>query len=168
MSEPIRIRYTWSRKNVEKLFDASYHYVFGHSARRYIGWFFIALLQFGVVAALKKGAVGLLLFSSLVLLYWYVGKRLIARRRALASWEDSPFRDQTITIFADDDGLEIHSAQGDVQWSWDDLQAVAPIGDDVMIYHAQHAHYIPAGGFASIEDKSRFKSLAKKHGKLQA
>ena len=168
MFEPVRIKYVWNRENVEKLFDSSYRYVFSHSSRRYVGWFFIALLQFGVVAALKKGAIGLLLFSTLVLLYWYVGKRVIARRRALASWESSPFRNQTIIITADEDGLKIHSDQGDVSWSWDDVEAVAPIGDDVMIYHAHHAHYIPAGAFASIEEKSRFKTLAREHGKLQA
>jgi len=168
MSDPIRIEYVWSRENVAKLFDSSYRYFFSHSSRRYIGWFFIALLQFGVVAALKQGAVGLLMFSTLALLYWYVGKRFIARRRALASWEASPFRDKPLTILADDDGLEIRSDQGDVQWSWDDVEAVAAIGDDVMVYHAHHAHYIPESGFASIEDKSRFKTLARKHGKLQA
>ena len=168
MSEPVRIEYRWSRENVEKLFDSSYRYVFSHSFRRYVGWFFIALLQFGVVAALKKGTIGLLLFSTLVLLYWYVGKRVIARRRALASWESSPFRDKTITITADEEGLKIHSDQGEVLWSWDDVEAVAAIGDDVMVYHAHHAHYIPESGFASIEDKSRFKTLAREHGKLQA
>ncbi len=168
MSDPIRITYDWSRENVEKLFDSSYKYLFNHSSRRYIGWFFIALLQFGVVAALKKGSVGLLMFSTIILIYWYYGKRLIARRRAIASWQASLFRDKTITILADDDGLEIRSDAGDVQWSWDEIDEVVGIDGDVLVYRAPHFHYIPEGAFGSIEDKSRFKSLAKAQGKLAA
>ncbi len=166
MSDPIRITYDWSRENVEKLFASSYKYLFNHSGKRYVGWLFIALLQFGVVAALKQGSVGLLMFSTIVLIYWYYGKRLIAHRRVMASWQASPFRDKTITILADEDGLEIHSDVGDVQWSWDEIDEVMGIEEDILVYHAPDFHYIPEGAFGSIEDKSRFKSLAKAQGKL--
>ncbi len=168
MLDAIHIEYVWSRENIVKLFDSSYRYFFSHSSRRYIGWFFIALVQFGVVAALKQGSVGLLMFSTLGLIYWYVGKRFVARRRALASWEASPFRDKPIVILANDDGLTIRSDQESTQWSWNDIGAIAAIGDDVVVFHSRHAHYIPEGGFASIEEKSRFKTLAREHGKLQA
>jgi len=166
MSEPVRISYRWSRENVEKLFAASYDYQFRHSSRRYIGWLFIALLQFGVVAALKKGFIGLLLFATLTLLYWYYGKKLIARRRAMRSFEASPFREETITIEADEQGLKIRSHAGVAQWRWEEIDAVTALGDAALIYKAPHAHYIPSGGFTSIEEKSRFKTLAKAHRKL--
>ncbi len=166
MSSPVMIRYRWSRENVEKLFDASYRYQFTHSSRRYIGWFFIVVLQFAVVAALKKGAIGLLLFTTLVLLYWYYGKKLIARRRALRSFESSPLKEEMIKIAADENGLTIGSGEGDQHWRWEEIDMVTSLEDAVVIYKAPHAHYIPAGGFTSIEEKSRFKSLARVQGKL--
>jgi hypothetical protein len=166
MSDPVRIRYVWNEENIEKLFASSYQYVFTHSARRYVGWLFIALLQFGVVAALKQNAVGLLMFSSIMLVYWYYGKKIIAHRRAIASFEASPFKDQEIRIDADEDGLEIHSHEGGAQWAWDEIDSVVGLGDDILLYKAPHSHYVPSGGFTSIEAKSQFKSLAKKHGKL--
>jgi len=167
MSKPIQISYIWNKENVEKLFDASYRYQFNHSAKRYIGWLFIALLQFGVVAALKKGSIAVLIFASIVLLYWYYGKKLIARRRARRSFEYSSFRDKTIHIEVDDKGFEIKSNEGRTQWRWDEVDEVISLGDDIMLYKYPNFHYIPSKGFISIEEKSHFKTLAKAHGKLR-
>ena len=167
MSEPIEIQYLWNRENVEKLFESSYKYLFNHSAKRYIGWLFIALLQFGVVAALKKGSVELLLFSSIMLLYWYYGKKVIAHRRAENSFENSSFRDKTIHIDASDKGLDIRSNEGGIHWNWDEIDEVIPLEEDIILYKDPYFHYIPAQGFASIEEKSRFKSMARSHGKLR-
>jgi hypothetical protein len=166
MSNPIAIQYVWNRKNVEKLFDSSYKYEFNHSAKRYIGWLFIALMQFGVVFALKKGAFELLLFSTIVLFYWYYGKKIIARRRAEKSFEKSTFRDKTIHMEVDENGFVIKSHEGRTQWSWDEVDEIVPLDDDIMIYKYPYFHYIPSNGFSSIEDKSNFKKMAKEHHKI--
>ena len=168
MSNPIRIRYTWNRQNVEKLFDSSYTYVFRHSALRYIGWFFIALLQFGVVATLKQGSIGMLMFSSIMLVYWYYLRKRMAYRRAMASFESSDFKDQTIEITADEDGLEIRSDGGGEQVSWDEIDGIVGLDDAILLYKDPHTYYIPVGGFETIDDKSRFKTLAKRHRRLRA
>lgn len=167
MSDPVRIQYVWNQENVEKLFRVSYGYMFDHSARRYIGWFFIALLQFGIVALFKAGAPGLMMFSSLALLYWYPGRKWLARRRTVNSWAQSPYRNQTIRISADEDGLEIHTDESGVQLGWDEIDGVLSLGDDILLLREPHLHYIPSGAFASIEDKSRFKALAKSHERLR-
>jgi hypothetical protein len=168
MSDPIHIRYTWNRQNVEKLFDSSYTYVFRHSVRRYIGWFFIALLQFGVVATLKQGSIGMLMFSSIMLLYWYYVRKRLAHRRTMASFEASAFKDQTIEITADEEGLEIRSDGGGEQVSWEEIDGIVGLDDAILLYKDPHTYYIPVSGFASIDAKSRFKTLAKQHGKLRA
>ena len=170
ISKPIEIRYRWNRENIEKLFEPSYRYQFTHSAKRYIGWIFIAILQFGVVAALKKGSVALLLFASIMLLYWYYGKKLIAKKRAMRTYENSAFKEQTIRILVDEDGLEIRSS-GDgsnEQWSWEEIDEVRALGDAVMLYKSPHFHYIPSNGFASLEEKSRFKAFAKAYSRLRS
>ena len=167
MSEPIRIQYVWDRENVEKLFESSYKYLFNHSAKRYVGWLFIALLQFGVAAALKKGSVELLLFSSIMLLYWYYGKKVIARKRVESSFESSPFRDKTIRIDVSDKGMDIKSNEGMIHWSWDEIDEVIPLEEDIILYKNPYFHYIPSQGFTSIEEKSRFKSMARSHAKLR-
>ena len=167
MSDPVKIAYLWDRENFEKVFDLSYKYLFDHSSKRYIGWFFIALLQFGVVAAIKKGFFGLLLFSSLVLLYWYYGKKVIAKKRAEKVFEHSPFKNKTIHILAKEDGLDISGREGNTFWQWNEIDEVISLGDDLLIHKYPHFHYIPASAFTSIEEKNRFKKLAKKHAKLR-
>ncbi len=166
MSKPIKVSYLWNRENLENLFEASYKYQFEHSRKRYVGWLFIAMMQFGVVAALKKGAFELLLFSTIMLAYWYYGKKMIAKKRAEKSFETSEFKDQRIEMSIDQEGFTLLSPHHE-KWSWSEVQEVIALGDDIMLYKYPNFHYIPAKGFESMEEKSRFKSLVKKYGKLR-
>ena len=167
MPESIKISYTWSRDNFQKLFDSSYRYQFNHSMKRYIGWLFVAILQLGVVAALTRKSFELLLFATIMLLYWYYGKKIIARKRAAKVFENSSFKDKTIQIEVDEKGFDIKSDEGESHWSWSEVDEVSALEDDVMIYRHPNFHYIPSSGFRSLEDKSHFKSLAKKNQKLK-
>ncbi len=159
----ITIRYTYDRANALRLFENSYRYLFTHSYRRYIGWFFIALLQFGVVAALKQGRFGVMLFSSVTLMYWYVVKKAISKRRALSSYEHSPLKESTITLVADDEGIRISHNKGETFWHWEEIDDIVDAGEDVLIYKNPLFYYIPSTGFPSLEAKNAFKRLAKKH-----
>jgi hypothetical protein len=165
MSKPIQISYTWNKENVESLFEASYKYQFNHSAKRFVGWFFVALLQYGVVLALKKDAFAILLFATVMLVYWYYGKKIIAKKRAENSFEKSDFKNQKIKISIDDDGFALLMPNQE-QWSWDDIQEIILLEDDIMLYKYPNFHYLPSKAFASIEDKSQFKKMAKKHHKI--
>jgi hypothetical protein len=163
MSKSIEIEYIWNRENLDKLFESSYRYLFNNSAKRYIGWFFIALLQYGVVLALKRDAFAILLFSTILLFYWYYGKKWIAKNRAIKAFENSEFRDKTIKIYVDSDGFTISNQK----YLWSDIDEVIDLGEDILIYKNPNFYYIPSSGFKSMEDKSRFKKLAKKRGVLR-
>ena len=166
MSKPIKISYLWNKENIESLFEASYKHQFNNSGKRFIGWFFVALLQYGIVIALKKDAFAILLFSTIMLFYWYYGKKWIAKRRAEKSFETSEFKDKRIEMSIDKDGFTLPSPNHE-QWSWSDVQEVIVLGDDIMLYKHPNFHYIPAKGFESMEEKSRFKSLVKQCGRLR-
>ena len=166
MSKSIEISYIWNKENVEKLFKASYKYQFEHSRRRYIGWFFIALLQYGIVVALKKEVFAILLFTTIVLFYWYYGKKWIAKRRAIKSFEESEFKDKEIKLTVSENGFEVIAPKKE-HWDWSEIDEVVSLGDDIMIYKHPHFHYIPSSGFKSLEEKSQFKSIAKKYEKLK-
>ena len=166
MSKPIGIRYRWNRENVENLFEASYRYLFEHSYRRYVGWFFIALLQYGVVVALKKEAFGIVLFATIVLGYWYYGKKWIAKRRAIHAFEHSPFRDQAIEFCVDDKGFTF-VMPSQKHWRWKEIDEVVVLDDAIMLYKHPHFHYIPVSAFGSIEEKYRFIAIAKAKGRIR-
>jgi len=162
--KPIRIVYRWDRDNFEKSFERAYTYHYKNSARRYIGWLFIAMAQFGVVAALKKGSVALLMFSTLLILYWYVVKKWLLKRRALQNFENSPFKDQKIELVATKEGI----ARGKEFIPWEEIDGIVPAGESLMIYQQGQEFYIPADAFENIEAMSRFKSIAREKGKLYA
>ena len=166
MSKAINIQYQWNRENLNRLFEASYKYQFKHSKRRFIGWIFIALLQYGVVVAFKKEAFAILLFASIMLFYWYYGKKWIAKKRAIKSFEQSEFKDKTIKLTVSEDGFQLMSPKEE-HWNWNEIDEIVTLGDDIMIYKYPNFHYIPLNGFESMEEKSHFKSMAKKHGRLK-
>ncbi len=153
----IKISYIWNKENFNKLFEEAYNYQFKNSPRRYIGWLFIALAQFGVVAALKKGSIGLLLFSTIMILYWYYIKKLIVKKRAYKEFLNSPLKDKKIKLYVDSSGIE----QNGKKLSWSEISKVISIEDDILIVANNKSYYIPSNGFKSIEEKNKFKKLAK-------
>jgi len=158
ISDPITITYTWDRENFEKAFTHAYEHQFKHSARRYIGWLFIAMAQFGVVAALKGGSIGLLMLSTILVLYWYFIKKWLLHRRAVASFERSAFKDTQLMLHVTEEGI----VQNGTVVPWEEIQGVVPVGDAVLLYYKDKMFYIPERAFTSLEEKSRLKSLAKK------
>ena len=160
--KPIEITYIWDKENFEKAFLKSYTHQFKNSARRYVGWFFIALAQFGVVAALKGGSIGLLMLATILILYWYVVKKWLVHQRAIKAYENSPLKNSQIKLYITEDGLK----QESTLIPWQDIQGLVPIEDDILLYYKEKAFYIPSNAFVSIEEKSRLKSLAKEKGRL--
>ena len=164
MSKSIKVNYIWNKESIDKLFEASYRYQFENSKKRYIGWLLIAIMQYGIVLALKRDVFAVLLFSTIMLAYWYYGKKWIARKRANKSFEQSQFKDKNIEINIDKKGFEI--SYNSEKWSWEEIDEVVILGDDIMIYKYPNFHYIPSNGFQSSKDKKQFLSLAKINNKI--
>lgn len=158
----MEITYVWDRENFEKAFAKSYNHQYKNSTRRYVGWFFIVLAQFGVVGALKGGSIGLLMLATILILYWYVIKKWLVHQRAIKAYENSPLKNSQIKLSISGDGIE----QEGVKLPWEEIQGLVPIEDDILLYHKEKAFYIPSNAFSSIEEKSSLKSLAKEKGKL--
>jgi len=158
----MNISYTWDKENFEKAFLKSYTHQFKNSARRYVGWFFVAMAQFGVVAALKGGSIGLLLLSTVLILYWYVIKKWLVYQRAIKAYENSALKNSKIKLQITQEGV----TQEDTFIPWEEIQGLVPIEDDILFYYKKNAFYIPSNAFRSIEEKSALKSLAKEKGRL--
>lgn len=166
--KPVKIAYTWDKKTFSDSFEASYKYEFNHSAKKYIGWFFIALLQFGVVATLKAERIGLLMFSTIMLFYWYYFRKLFARKKALKSFEASDFVDKKISILVEEDGFHVELSGKKDLWAWGDIEEIKSIEGGFLVYKRPNFHYIPVNGFESFEERSRFKGIIKKMQKASS
>ena len=156
MSKSVQVSYIWDEANFEKQFEASYDYLFNNSAKRYIGWLFIALLQFGVVAALKQNSFGLLLFSTIVLLYWYYGKKRLAKYRAKKAFLVSPIKDGTITLTLDKKTLQIQNALGKREIAHQDIHEAKLLENGVFFMLETQPYFIPKELFSSPKEMKRF------------
>lgn len=159
---PIEISYIWDRENFEKAFSKSYTHQYKNSARRYVGWLFVALAQFGVVASFKGGSIGLLMLATVLILYWYVIKKWLVHQRAIKAYENSALKNRKISLRITQEGIK----QDDTFISWEELKGLVPVEDDILLYYRDKAFYIPLSAFKSIENKSALKSLAKEKGRL--
>ncbi len=165
MSKEVKLEFTWSKEVATKSFNELYRYEFNHSLKKYIGWLFVAILQFGVVATLKKGDVSLLIFSTVILSYWYIFKKMIAKRLFLKRFENDPLKDKKISIIADKNGL--HFKNQNFSWEWSDIESVEDVKNGLLLIKHPNHYFIPLNAFKSFEDKNDFKMMFKE-GKTQS
>ena len=161
-SKQIKISYKWDRDNLEKSFEKSYTYHYKNSMRRYIGWLFVAMAQFGVVFALKGNHVGLLLFSTILIVYWYLIKKWLVKKRVMKDFENSEHKDKVIEMYVDESGI----VQNGELIPWENINGIVAADDAFMLYQKGKEYYIPSNSFEDFEQKSRFKAIAKERGKL--
>ena len=153
----INFSYKWDKPTYLKAAKIAYDYEFKNSKKRYIGFFFIALTQFGVVAMFKKGAPGLLLISTFLVLYWYFLRWKLREATIKKAFDKLPNANMQYSVVADDSGITINSQL----IKWDDVIKVVSLSDGVLIYTKDNFFFFPANAFKSLEDKNSFSKLAK-------
>lgn len=152
MSEPLTLEVTWDEATFLEGAKTAYDYDMRHTWRRYMGWFFIALTQFGVVAAVRHGSVGLLLVSTLLVLYWY-GLRWPLRKRMLKRFfARMPDAGKRLRLDVGEEGICVDDRC--VEWNrigraiLSDSGYLLEMGDAFL--------YIPRRSFRNAESRNEF------------
>ena len=157
MSDPIRIVYTWDKETFLKASEIAYRYELKHSPKRFLGWLFIAMTQFGVVSAMKGGGIGLLLLSSLLVIYWYYFRWKIRKTMLAKSFETLPQAGEKYRLIVSEEGMYMNQRQ----IAWQDILEVVSFPEGFLLYVDQSFIFFPLDAFDSLEEKNRFASLAK-------
>ena len=157
MSKEISISFLWDKKTYINASKVAYDYELKKSNRKYIGWFFIALTQFGVVAAMKKGSIGLLLVSTFLVLYWYLFRWKMRKKVIERTFDKLSNANQTYHLKISKDTLSIN--QKALEWS--DITKVLVLDEGVFIYLQEDALFIPNNAFKEIEEKNDFLNILK-------
>ena len=158
MFEPIYIEYTWTKELFLKAGKSAYDYELKNSPKRFLGWIFIAMAQFGVVMAMKKGAGGLLIISTIFLIYWYLLRWPIRKIIIKKSFDKSPLANHNFKITIKEDGLYFDNNK----ISWDEILKIVSVENGFLLYLNSDYLYFPYSAFKNIEEKNRFKEEAKK------
>jgi len=158
MSKNICISYIWDRQTFLKAAETAYKYELKNSNKKYLGWLFIAMAQFGVVAAMKKGAGGLLIISSILLVYWYLLRWPIRKFFINKTFDKSPYANKQFNIKILDDGIEVNNSL----IGWDKILQVIFLENGFFLYMEQDFFFFPSSAFKDIEERNRFAAIAKK------
>jgi len=157
ISKTINISYTWDKETFLKASKAIYDYELNNSNRKYWGWLFIALLQFGVVAALKKEAVGLLFISTFLVIYWYMLRWSLRKRFISKTFDKSPNANHNYNVVLDLKAITIDN--NPILWS--DIKKVISLKEGFLLYHKDEFFFFPSSTFKDMDERNEFASIAK-------
>jgi|AAUQ01.1.fsa_nt_gi hypothetical protein len=150
----------------EELLEASkliYDYEYKNSLKRYIGWIFIAILQFGVVALMKKGSPALFLLSSVAVIYWYFLRWPIRKFFYKRLIKKSKVDQTTINIRIDERGVTIN----DYLIEWSKVTKVLSSKIGILLFISKEPILIPSKIIKNRETLEEFlKGKAKMYKKL--
>ncbi len=137
----------------------AYDYDMKHTWRKYAGWFFIALVQFGVVGALKYGTNGLLLVSTVLTLYWYFLRWPLRKMAIKRVFRKSGFADQKVSVEPKKGGICL----GDLCFPWYTFSRVIASKQGYLLDMEEGFIYIPRSVFPDSESRNDFVGLLKEH-----
>ena len=157
MSKEINISYTWDKTTFLTASKATYDYNLKHSPKRFLGWIFIALTQFGVVGALKKDVYGLLIVSTFLVIYWYALRWPLRKIMLQRSFKNLPNKNHKFQMSADKKGIKIDN--GFIPW--DTILEVVSLENGFLLYYEKTFLYIPKNAFVNADEKDSFSHLAK-------
>ena len=153
MFSPIQLNYTWDKETFLNASHEAYKYEIKHSPKRFLGWLFIAMTQFGVIAAFKGAPVGLLLVSTFLVGYWYF-LRWPLRRMMLAKQFN---RIKHYSVLVQEDAITIN--QEAIDWSL--VQEVVSLEKGFLILAKESFFFFPKSAFLGSDERNAFAALAK-------
>ncbi|WP_457750204.1 hypothetical protein [Sulfurimonas sp.] len=162
MSEKISVNFIWNKELALQTSKLLYDYDMRHSAKRYIGWFFVALVQFGIVGALKHESYGILYISTFLVFYWYYGRWYLRKRVLLNYYKKNMPNNVEVHFIIDNQGL--HKEKNLI--SWDEITKIVRLEKGMLIQTLKETLFFQNSAFASAEDKKQFLEMAKVRGKI--
>jgi hypothetical protein len=157
MSKKIYLEYLWDRETFLQASKAIYDFHMRHSPKRFLGWFFIALTQFGVVGALKKDVYGLLIVSTLLVIYWYALRWPMRRSILLRGFMHSEIKDHKFRIEIDEESLKIDGSVIE----WREVLELISLCDGYLLYKGDTFLFLPKKAFVSAKDREAFVEIVK-------
>ena len=162
MSESVQLHMEWSVDRAIQASKALYEYEMRHSAKRYIGWLFIAFMQFGIVALYKHQNPTLLLISSFLVAYWYYGRWYLRRSLIEKFYKKQGLKKTQITVTCSDTHLQV----GNKRLSWEDILHAIDTKSALLLQTKEDTLYFPYDAFDDLDDLSKCTQLLKMKGKL--
>ncbi len=162
MSKPIEVNFKWNKELALTTSKLYYDYDMRHSNKRYLGWFFVALVQFGIVGALKHDSYGLLYLSTFLVGYWYYGRWYLRKRMLLRFYDKNVPKNVDVHFSIDAEGL--HGNNEVILW--DDIIKIIQLEEGVLVQSTESALFFEKSAFKNAQERRRFIEMATEKGKI--
>ena len=162
MSKPIEVNFKWNKELALTTSKLYYDYDMRHSNKRYLGWFFVALVQFGIVGALKHDSYGLLYLSTFLVSYWYYGRWYLRKRMLLRFYDKNVPKNVDVHFSIDAEGL--HGNNEVILW--DDIIKIIQLEEGVLVQSTESALFFDKSAFKNAQERRRFIQMATEKGKI--
>jgi len=162
MFKPIEVNFKWNKELALTTSKLYYDYDMRHSNKRYLGWFFVALVQFGIVGALKHDSYGLLYLSTFLVGYWYYGRWYMRKRMLLRFYDKNVSKNVDVHFSIDAEGL--HGNNEVILW--DDIIKIIQLQEGVLVQSTVNALFFEKNAFKNVQERRRFIQMATEKGKI--
>ncbi len=152
MSDTLHVKFNFDLDRYLKSSEIVYNHELKHSPKRFLGWFFIALSQFGVVITLRNGTIGLLSISTILVIYWYGFRWKIREFFIKKSFKNHPYANKTIDISLENHNLYINKHQIEEKY----IDGIVSLDEGIILYINKNGLFIPSSAFQSTEEKNSF------------
>jgi len=149
------LRLKWDEATFLEGAKIAYDYDMRHGWRRYAGWFSIALVQFGVVGAIRYGHNGLLLLSTLLVLYWYFLRWPVRQKALRRFFRSSGYAQKELSIEPEEEGLRIDGTPV----LWREFRRVIASKEGYLLDMGDAFLYLPRRVFADSGSRNAFVAL---------
>ena len=147
------ISYTYDKAYLIESNRHFFNYEMRHTKNRYIGWFFVALAQFAIVAALKYHSFSLLIFSSFSLVYWYYLRWEIKKFFLKRGFDKSSLKDSIVDVTLKMDALHVNESA----IALDNIYKVKEIDEGFLVYLKNSSLYFAKKNFSDKKRISTFR-----------
>ncbi len=162
MFKPIEIKFTWSKELAIKASKLYYDYDMRNSRKRYVGWLFVAFVQFGIVGALKHNSYGMLYLSTFLVAYWYYIRWYMRKSMIVKFYNNSNIDNNEVTFTLKDDGLH----HDDKIIDFENISKVIQFDDGVLLQTTSNTLFFEKTAFNSVKEMKKFISIMKERGKI--
>jgi len=157
------LKIKWDEKTFLEGAKLYYDYTLKNSKKRILGWFFIAILQFGIVMLIKQGTFGMALLGSFLTLYWYFLRWPLRKLALKMQFKNSAMANKNMSIEVNQNGLKVDNQE----LGYDKISEVIKGKNGYLLAIQNGFIYIPFNKF-SKESKKDFENFIKNNTDIKS
>ncbi len=148
----ITLEFPWNKDTYVKAGEIAYKYKMNYSYKKYVGYFFLAMLLYGILVSVGSQKYLILYLGTLLSIYWFYIKGMLQKSRLKKQFEKENFGNFTMKFSINKTGIKING--NFVPWSHISLVIAHPQG--FLLERKEGYPYLPATAFKSEEDVLKF------------